>query len=172
MVAILFSAVEAYVLLQTTSFKPTGGLGRLTEWFMIGNLVCLLTYRWGIYPNFLSPLRDLPGPKEGGYPLIGHGMVRFSRPPGEALRKMVNSIPNDGLIRFKGFFGQDTLVLTNHQTLKAVLSDHTYDYEKPGKIVKILRRILGDGLILVEGDVHKFQRKRKLLMWHCTEYLD
>lgn len=162
MVAIIFSAFEAYILLHfVPSFKPTGGLARLAEWFMIGNVVCLLTYKWGIYPNFLSPLRDLPGPK-GGYPLIGHGMVQFSHPPGDDLRKMVNAIPNDGLLRFKGFFNQDVVVPTTHQTLKAVLSDHTYDYEKPMQFVTILRRILGDGLILVEGDVHKFQRKHLL----------
>lgn len=161
MIAILFSAVEAYVLLHIApQYKPTGGLGRLAEWFMIGNVVLLLTFRWGVYPNFLSPLRDLPGPTGGKF-LIGHGMMQFSKPPGEQLRKMVNEIPNDGLLRFKSFFNQDTLVPTTHETLKGVLSDHTYDYVKPSQFVKILRRILGDGLILVEGDVHKFQRKRE-----------
>lgn len=159
--ALFGSVVEAYVLLHfAPQYKPAGGLGRLAEWFMIANLFVLLTYRWFIYPNFVSPLRDLPQPI-GGYPLIGHGMMQFSNPPGDQLRKLVNTIPNEGLIRFKGFFNQDVLIPTTHQTLKAVLSDHTYDYEKPMQFVRILRRILGDGLILVESDVHKFQRKRK-----------
>lgn len=161
MFAILFSAVEAYTLLHfAPQFKPTGGLGRLAEWFMIGNVVCLLTYRWFIFPNLLSPLRDLPGPKGGKF-LIGHGMMQFSHPPGEDLRKLVNDVPNDGVLRFKSFFNQETLVPTTHNTLKEVLSDHAYDYVKPSQFVNILRRILGDGLILVEGDVHKFQRKRR-----------
>lgn len=160
-VALLFSTVEAYALLHfAPQYKPTGGLGRLAEWFAIANVALLLFYRWYIYPFYVSPLRDLPGPS-GAKPLIGHGMIQFSKPPGDKLRQWVNTIPNDGLIHFNGFFNQDTLIATTHETLKAVLSDNPYDYVKPAPFVNILRRILGDGLILVEGSVHKFQRKRE-----------
>lgn len=73
---------------------------------------------------------------------------------------MINTIPNDGLLHFRSFFNRSVVVPTSHETLKTVLSDYPYDYEKPAPFVTILRRILGDGLILVEGAVHRFQRKR------------
>ncbi|KAB8337073.1 hypothetical protein FH972_021377 [Carpinus fangiana] len=156
------SAVEGYGVIHfAPQLRPAGGLGRLGFRLFLINVALLATYRWLIYPFFLSPLRKLPGPK-GGNLFLGHGMLQFSKPPGDHLRKWVNSIPNDGLLRFRGFFNQDILIPTTHETLKQVLSDHTYDYVKPSQFVTLLRRILGDGLILVEGNVHKFQRKHLL----------
>jgi len=74
----------------------------------------------------------------------------------------VQDIPNTGLLRFRGFFNEDRLIPTSPETLKSVLSDNSYDFEKPPAIRKFLVKILGAGLILVEGDVHKFQRKNVL----------
>lgn len=74
----------------------------------------------------------------------------------------VQNIPNDGLLRFRGFFNEDRLIPTSPETLKSVLADNSYDFEKPPAIRKFLVKILGAGLILVEGDVHKFQRKNVL----------
>merc|ERR1711939_611723 len=59
-------------------------------------------------------------------------------------------------------FGHASVMPTSHATLKAVVTDNTYDYEKQENIVGTLRTILGDGLILVEGKEHKFQRKHLL----------
>lgn len=160
-VAALISAGEAYFFLQVAPhLKPLGGLGRLVEWFLIANTVVLLTYRWMIYPLLLSSLRHIPGPA-GGNIFWGHGAVQFSRPPGEMFKKWANAIPNDGLLRFRGFFNTEFVIPTSHETLKQVIHDNAYDYVKPAPVVEVLRKILGNGLILVEGDVHKFQRKRE-----------
>ena len=43
-----------------------------------------------------------------------------------------------------------------------MVGDNTYDYVKPTPVVTFLTKILGAGLILVEGDEHKFQRKHLL----------
>lgn len=161
MILVIASVLEGYLILHfAPELKPTGGLGRLGERLFLVNFALLCIYRVFIWPFFINPLRHLPGP-EGGNLLIGFGPYMFKKPPGDDLRKLVNEIPNDGLLYFRSFFNQPVIVPTRHETLKEVMSDHTYDYEKPGKFVKILRRILGDGLILVEGSVHKFQRKRK-----------
>jgi cytochrome P450 len=74
----------------------------------------------------------------------------------------VQEIPNDGLLRFRGFFNEYRLIPTSPETLKSVLADNSYDFEKPPAIRKFLVKILGAGLIIVEGDVHKFQRKNVL----------
>jgi len=159
-VASIAAGVEAYlILIFAPQLRPTGGLGRLGFRVFLVNMALLFTWRWFIYPFFFSNLRHIPGPR-GGNLFIGHGPVVFSKPPGAKILTWVDTIPNDGLLRFRSFFNQEVLIPTTHETLKTVLSDCTYDYEKPSPVTVILRRILGDGLILVEGATHKFQRKR------------
>ena len=159
---ILLSVIEGVLILELLpQFRPTGGLGRLALRLFLVNFGLMVIYYWMIWPFFLNPLRKIPGPM-GGNVFIGFGMSQFERPPGEHLRRMVNGIPNEGLIYFRGWLNRSTLIATSPETLKTVLSDHTYDYEKPNKFTTLLRRVLGDGLILVEGDVHKFQRKHLL----------
>ena len=83
----------------------------------------------------------------------------FNKPPGKDFLDMVTNVPNDGLIHFRGFFYQDRLLLTDPKSLAEVLVTKTYDFEKPSRVRNFLRTVLGDGLIIVEGDEHKFQRK-------------
>lgn len=71
----------------------------------------------------------------------------------------METIPNDGLIQFRGLFNVDRLLVTDPKALGELLVTKTYDFEKPEPLRNFLRRILGDGLIVVEGDVHRFQRK-------------
>lgn len=42
------------------------------------------------------------------------------------------------------------------------MSDNSYDFEKPAGVRKFLVMILGNGLIIAEGSLHKFQRKHLL----------
>ena len=78
----------------------------------------------------------------------------------------MEEIPNDGLLMFRDFFNQEAIIPTSHSMFKTVLNDNVYDYTKIPKIVQVLRVILGDGLILVEGDLHKFQRKHLQPSFH------
>jgi cytochrome P450 len=52
--------------------------------------------------------------------------------------------------------------LTNPSSLADVLVHKAYDFQKPGPVRKFLSIILGDGLIVVEDDLHKFQRKNAM----------
>lgn len=72
---------------------------------------------------------------------------------------MISETPNNGLIQFQGLLNSTYLLPTDPAALADVLVHKSYDFEKPSDIRKFLRIILGDGLILVEGDEHKFQRK-------------
>lgn len=157
---VLFSIAESYGFRYLApQLRPTGRLGSLGFRLFLLNAFLGLLYRWFVWPFFQNPLRKIQGPHGGNF-FIGHGMYQFSKPPGEKLRQMVNTIPNDGLLYFRGFFNRSVVLPTSHETLKAILSDRTYDYEKPASFVTLLRRVLGDGLILVEGSLHQFQRKR------------
>ncbi|KAI7315510.1 cytochrome P450 [Hortaea werneckii] len=161
--AAVFSALEAVALNAfAPHLRPAGGVGRLLERFFVANIILFFLYSILIRPYFVSPLRHIPGPK-GGSLIFGHALqARRSKPPGDQFRRWMEEIPNDGLIRFRDSFGNDSVFPTSHATLKAVVTDNTYDYEKQENIVGTLRTILGDGLILVEGKEHKFQRKHLL----------
>lgn len=54
------------------------------------------------------------------------------------------------------------LLVTNPRLLADVLVHRCYDFGKPPKIAAFLRGFLGDGLIIVEGDRHKFLRKNTM----------
>jgi cytochrome P450 len=96
---------------------------------------------------------------QGGYPFLGHGLALFKKPPGEDFLNWMINIPNDGVLMFRGFGHQPRLILTTPKALSEVLVQNSYDYKKPAPLRHFLRRILGDGLIIVEGEEHKFQRK-------------
>lgn len=72
----------------------------------------------------------------------------------------MTSTPNNGLIYLRGFRDNGTLLVTSPKSLAEVLVTKTYDFERGPKERGLLRKAVGDGLIVVEGDVHKFQRKR------------
>lgn len=71
----------------------------------------------------------------------------------------VANIPNDGIIRYLGIFNQERLLITSSKALAEVLVTRNYDFQKPGNVRFGLSRLLGVGVLLAEGDEHKFQRK-------------
>jgi cytochrome P450 len=54
------------------------------------------------------------------------------------------------------------ILITKPKALADLLVKHPYDFVKPRTIRDFLRQALGDGLIIVEGGVHRFQRKHTM----------
>ncbi|OCL06974.1 cytochrome P450 [Glonium stellatum] len=150
------SIISLYLFPQ---FLPQTGLTGLFLLFASINFGLWITWLLLIYPFFFSPFRNFPRPSTGHYPLIGHGYVLFSRPPGNYYLKFITEIPNDGIIHFRTFFHTDRLLLADPRALADVLVHKSYDFEKPLWVRSFLRQFLGDGLLMTEGDEHKFQRK-------------
>jgi cytochrome P450 len=71
----------------------------------------------------------------------------------------ITTVPNDGLIRYRGFLNQERLFVTSPKALAEVLVTRNYDFEKPSQIRRFLGRILGVGVLIAEGDLHKVQRR-------------
>ncbi|KAH7254218.1 cytochrome P450 [Fusarium redolens] len=111
-----------------------------------------------LYHRFFSPLRHLPQPKGTSF-INGHWAESVSQPAGLPFRHWSRTIENNGLIRYKHLFNQERLVVTNPEGLKEVLGQNSYDYVKPHLLRAMVGKILGYGLLLSEGDVHKMQRK-------------
>ncbi|KAI1458004.1 cytochrome P450 [Annulohypoxylon moriforme] len=66
------------------------------------------------------------------------------------------------MIRYLGPFNQERLLITKPKALAEVLVTRNYDFQKPSTIRFGLSRLLGVGVLLAEGDEHKFQRKNLL----------
>ncbi|KAL8969481.1 MAG: hypothetical protein Q9197_004320 [Variospora fuerteventurae] len=90
---------------------------------------------------------------------MGHFWQMMEAGPGHVLRSWANSVPNNGIIRYLDFFNLDRLAVVSPAALAEVLVHKCYDFEKPPQLRKGISRILGMGLFLSEGDVHKKQRK-------------
>lgn len=117
-------------------------------------------YKLVVYPFYLSPLRHLPHPPRGFWPIVGHGLLIFGRPPGQPFLQLLKETKNDGLIHFRGFLHNDRLLLAGPAAIADVLVHRSYDFEKPPWARNFLRKFLGDGLLMTEGDEHRHQRKQ------------
>ncbi|GAB7355477.1 hypothetical protein MBLNU459_g5974t1 [Dothideomycetes sp. NU459] len=95
----------------------------------------------------------------GGLPIVGHSLSMFERPRGDIFIRWMKELPDSSLIYFRGLFNADRLVVNDHQALSEILVTKSYDFEKPAPIRNFLRDILGDGLVVIEGEDHAFLRK-------------
>lgn len=87
----------------------------------------------------------------------------FDSPRGRTALKWMKELKSEsGIIRYWGVFNQDRIIISNPKALADVLNNNCYDFEKPSEPRAFLARILGWGLILAEGDMHKLQRKTML----------
>ena len=87
-------------------------------------------------------------------------LIQASRsPPGSALVKLSNETENDGVILLRSPFHQSRLIPTAPNSFSEILVTKSYDFEKPPALRKFLQGSLGSGVIVVEGDDHKFQKK-------------
>ena len=115
----------------------------------LAGVACLLLHKIFIAP-LLNPLRDLPSPVQAS------AFKSFLiEPQPEQLEQWACEIPNDGLIRYRGILNKEKLLVTDPQALHQILTVRPYSFCKPPAITKIIRSLLGDGLVVVEGDVHK-----------------
>ncbi|KAK5711335.1 hypothetical protein LTR17_018462 [Elasticomyces elasticus] len=140
-------------------FVPAVSLGFFTTATLLFafNFVAYQTWLIVVYPRFFSPLRHLPMPPDGHF-FTGHTKTIVKETSGMPMRRWVETVPNDGLIKYSVWF-QERVLLTDPKALAEVLVTKNYDFVKPYHFRNGLGRILGIGILLAEGDEHKRQRK-------------
>ncbi|KAK1776194.1 cytochrome P450 [Copromyces sp. CBS 386.78] len=121
------------------------------------NYVFFLTWKLYLYPVYFHPLSKFPAPKVVS---LWRVLARFrgKAPPGQLLLELAERTPNDGIIILQGAFGTSMLI-TKPAPLADILVHRPYDFAKYDTIRNFLRPVLGDGLVVVEGEQHKFLRK-------------
>ncbi|KAF2848751.1 cytochrome P450 [Plenodomus tracheiphilus IPT5] len=142
-----------------------------TRWssILLGALVVLigqgLIIKLIFQPFLWNPLGYLPVAK-GFKPIIGHSMITFRKPNGSGHLQLIKETPNDGLILTRGLFHSNRMILSGPATIADVLVNKSYDFEKPAWARDFLRRFLGDGLLMTEGDEHRHHRKLIMPAFH------
>lgn len=121
-------------------------------------------YKSYLFPTFFSPLRRVPGPpnrsKANKYhiPFIGHFLDLVREEPGKTFNDWIEQYGD--IVAYRGLFNVPQIVLGDPKAIQHVFSSNAYDYPKPHRTVRFLSDVIGKGgLLLVEGDIHRKQRK-------------
>ena len=64
-----------------------------------------------------------------------------------------------GIIRYRSMFNEERILLASPEAMGEVLTTKSYHFKKPAMVVAELKQVTGFGVLLVEGDEHKAQRK-------------
>ncbi|KAK0730527.1 cytochrome P450 [Lasiosphaeris hirsuta] len=147
-----------------------GGLPQAPKTGLLFAFVALWSFQfmlyaaWAVvlYPKLFSPLLGLPEPTGNSF-FNGQWAKITGKPTGIPMLEWVNSIPNDGVIRYLGLLNQERLIVTSPKALAEVLTTKSYDFQKPDSLRFSIGRILGmTGILFTEGDEHRAQRRSLL----------
>ncbi|KAL1966959.1 hypothetical protein VTN77DRAFT_3703 [Rasamsonia byssochlamydoides] len=153
-------AISTAVLL--VSVKPEYSLRHSYTWtaaaFVAVTLLCRFIYSAILYPEFLTLLKHLPTPPGRSW-IKGNTQSMFLDSPGQRARKWIETVPNNGLIRYYTVGNMERVLITSPKALSEVLVTRSYEFPKTELARAQLQRLTGNGLLLAEGDEHKTQRK-------------
>lgn len=128
-------------------------------WLTINAIIWLWLITKVTVEYFTSPLWNLPMPANEVFP-FGHTRLLAEQPPTGRVLDACNNTPNDGLIGIWTLsYLRRHIVPTTPATIMEVLNSRAYDWEKPLPAKKVLTRVLGEGIIVVEGNTHKAMRR-------------
>ncbi|KAF8319089.1 cytochrome P450 [Clavulina sp. PMI_390] len=134
--------------------------GVRVKWTIFAVLIVFsLSQLKALYDGIIRPgrmLRYLPRPS-GGSILGGHFAMIRDAESGQALKLWHNL---HGRVFFlNGIFGLPRVSITDTRALRYILLEETYNFPKSRLDQNFLGAFLGPGLLAVEGDTHKRQRR-------------
>lgn len=101
--------------------------------------------------------------------VVYRSLLETARPPGELYVDLANQYPEE-LLRISLL--QKQLFIMKPRPFADLLVHRSYDFIKPSHLSELLRHVLGDGLIIVEGSQHKFLRKNTMPAFHFRHIRD
>ncbi|KAH7043506.1 cytochrome P450 [Linnemannia elongata] len=127
---------------------------------LLSSYVFYITF---LYPDYISHLRNIPGPpniskhNKRNLPFLGLFFDVIRREAGVIFREWTEQY--GGILCYKGLFNSQVIHLSDPEAIHHVFNTHAYQYPKPDRVIRVLSSAIGAGLLLVEGDVHRVQRK-------------
>ena len=152
MLPLLLLSVGAAVVAQIFAEYPAGPVFAGT--FGVSTLVYLVYWTY-IYPFHVSPLRKVP--TVPGFPLWGQFFAIIRNEVGVPNREW--HLKYGPIIRYFFPFGAERLSIADDDALNHMCIKNPYNYPKPDRAKQWMVRILGEGVLLAEGNPHKQQRK-------------
>ncbi|CAG8504066.1 9573_t:CDS:2, partial [Racocetra fulgida] len=64
-----------------------------------------------------------------------------------------------GIVRFHGLLNKPNILISDPKLIQQIMVNHSYDYPRFIFMRAIVKEIIGEGIILANGDSHKRQRK-------------
>ncbi|KAI7886482.1 cytochrome P450 [Lichtheimia hyalospora FSU 10163] len=114
--------------------------------------------RYIIYRLYLHQANSIPGPRVDWIPLLGNMREILREPPAVPHRKWTEQYGN--VVCYHGPWNRPTVLVTDPEIMKQILTLEQYDFAKPAHTRRFLAPVVGeDGVLLVEGDIHRQQRK-------------
>ncbi|KAI9258128.1 cytochrome P450, partial [Phascolomyces articulosus] len=142
--------VEPY-LQSSTLLRPL-----LLKLGLSGTALWIIT-KYFIYRLYLHPVNSIPGPSVDWIPLLGNMREIVKDDPGAPHRRWTKRYGS--VVGYKGPWNNPRILVTDPNLLKEILTLNQYDYIKPAETKQFLGPVVGEGVLLVEGDIHKYQRK-------------
>ncbi|KAH7115010.1 cytochrome P450 [Dendryphion nanum] len=116
------------------------------------------TYGVFVYPLYRSPLRHLPGPKNGFFWGQTLNFLR-AKSANELPIKFMKENPKTPLIYYRHITNSEWLLVNSVRACRELLQTKCYEFEKPGYFRRVIGEIAGKGLVNEEGNKHKSERK-------------
>ncbi|KZS96686.1 cytochrome P450 [Sistotremastrum niveocremeum HHB9708] len=116
--------------------------------------LCRVLYVVFVAPMF-SPLRDLPGPKRTNF-IYGNMGDIIAADPGELHSRWITE--HGHAMKYKAFFNADRFFTQDTRALQHILS-HADEFQKPDQVRSNLAHVLGEGVLIAEGEAHRRQRR-------------
>ena len=153
-----FSSLLVLTLMMALSITMLSSLKPLAAWFYAFSTFIpsyYIIYLSWIHPFYISPLRLLP--TVPGFPLWGQIVTVLTEEVGVPQRRWHKQ--QGPIIRYFLPFGHHRVSIIDDEALKQITVKNSYTWRKSRPYKRLFAPILGEGILIAEGDVHAQQRR-------------
>ncbi|CAG8734408.1 10213_t:CDS:2 [Cetraspora pellucida] len=119
-------------------------------------VISYFLYKCYFYPLYLSPLRKVPGPPVDNL-ILGHYASFLNKGFGEAIIHLIKQY--GVIVKYHAMFNKPYLLISDQKLIQQILVNRSYDYPKFFLNKARAEELIGQGIVIAEGDDHKRQRK-------------
>ncbi|KAF6843572.1 cytochrome P450 78A3 [Colletotrichum musicola] len=128
----------------------------------------VIVWKSFVFPFYVSEMRNIPTVE--GFPLWGQFLDIISHEVGEPQRKWHEK--HGPIIRYFFPFGAERLSIAEDEALGQMTIKNPYNYPKPVRAKLWMVRILGEGVLLAEGQEHRQEMRDDGVSTKSFEALD
>ncbi|KAK9477337.1 cytochrome P450 [Lipomyces japonicus] len=149
----LDAAFLAYTSRPITSLSIVAWFGPF--FFLVFGINAI--YALFIYPNYVTPYRNMPGSDRQSV-LLGN-FVDFGNHYYDHAIDLGKKYPDAHFTRFHGPLGMDYIIAESVEAHFQILQTHVYKFVKPLTVSRGFKEVIGNGIFFSEGEAHKVQRR-------------